>query len=161
MFEPGVLTDEQKIFAVRALACFDPPTVVARALKEEFGVEITRQAVQHYDPTKAAGTTDARYVAMFAATREAFLKDTASIPLAHRSTRIRFLDRVARNAEARGNVKLAMEAVEQIAKECGNAFTNKREIEATGKDGSPLFEGFRVVLVDGPGEPPPVTPDGG
>jgi hypothetical protein len=49
------LSDEQRCFVVMALACYDTPSAVAAAVKEEFGVVISRQAVQAYDPTKVAG----------------------------------------------------------------------------------------------------------
>lgn len=49
------LTIEQKTFLVQALTRFETPMEVARALKEEFGIEITPQRAENYDPTKRAG----------------------------------------------------------------------------------------------------------
>ena len=53
----GKLTDEQKAFVVQAVACFDSPKTVADALKKEFGVIVSPQVVECYDPTKRAGAT--------------------------------------------------------------------------------------------------------
>src|SRR5829696_1206798 len=53
----GKLTHEMQTFVVQRLACFEDPTTVAAAVAVEFNVEITRQAVEGYDPTKRAGRT--------------------------------------------------------------------------------------------------------
>ena len=52
---PGKLTPEQQTYVVQALACFDPPGVIVAALKKDFGVSISLQAVEVYDPNKRAG----------------------------------------------------------------------------------------------------------
>ena len=46
------LKPEQKLFIVQRLACFDTPTMVAKAVREEYQVELSRQVVEGYDPTK-------------------------------------------------------------------------------------------------------------
>ena len=47
--------DPIKIYVVQALACFDSPAVVAKAVKAVFDVAISSQAVEACDPTKRAG----------------------------------------------------------------------------------------------------------
>src|SRR3546814_15367183 len=49
------LNDEAREFVVMQLAAYDPPSVVAKAVKEEFGFDITPQGCESYDPTKRAG----------------------------------------------------------------------------------------------------------
>lgn len=39
------LNDDQKLFIVQALACFDTPTQVIEAVKQEFGVEVAAAAL--------------------------------------------------------------------------------------------------------------------
>ncbi|MBO9710551.1 MAG: DUF2280 domain-containing protein [Caulobacter sp.] len=131
------LNDEARAYVVAALACFDPPGVVAKAVREEFGLQITPQSVEAYDPTKRAGRKlSAKWRAMFEETREKFLKDSASIGASHKNVRVRALERMARRAETQGNLVVAAQLYEQIAKEMGNAYTNRREL--TGKDGKDL-----------------------
>lgn len=131
------LTDEAKTYIVQALACFDTPSQVADAVNKEFGLSVTRQHVAKYDPTKAAGAKVApKWRAVFESARQAFIDDTAQIAIAHRSTRLRALQRMATAAEAKGNYPLAAQLYEQAAKEMGNAYTNRREL--TGKDGKDL-----------------------
>jgi len=134
----AALTDDVKAFVVQALACFDTPTQVANAVKEEFGLEITRMQVSTYDPTKFMGRNlSKKWREIFDATREAFLRDQATIPIANQNFRLRALDRLYQNAASRGNAALAAQLLEQAAKEAGGSFTNRREM--TGKDGAPLL----------------------
>lgn len=133
----GKLSEGVKTFIVQSLACFDTPSVVVAAVKKEFGEEITRQAVEGYDPNKKAGTNlSDKWRALFDETRKTFLEDTAAIAISHRAVRLRALQRMAEKAETQGNMVLAANLLEQAAKEVGESFTNRREL--TGKGGAPL-----------------------
>lgn len=124
------LDDTARTYVVQALACFDPPSVVARSVKEEFGLKITPQAIEAYDPTKRAGRSlSAKWRTIFEETRKAFLEDTAKIGVSHKAVRLRALERMAAKAEASGNVVVAANLLEQAAKEMGNAFTNTRVLQ--------------------------------
>lgn len=131
------LNPEQQTYVVQALACFDSPSVVVAALKRDYAVTLTPQAVECYDPNKKAGAgLSAKWRALFEETRKTFLEDTATIGISHRAVRLRALQRMAEKAEAQGNMVLAANLLEQAAKEVGDSFTNRREL--TGKGGSPL-----------------------
>jgi hypothetical protein len=131
------LTNEQQAFVVQALACFDSPKTAADTLKKEFGVVITPQTCEAYDPTKRAGKKlSKKWRALFEATRKAFIDDASSIGWAHRSTRLRLIQRVGEKAENMGNLTLALQAAEQAAKEMGDAFTNRQKLDHTSSDGS-------------------------
>lgn len=124
------LTDAARTFVVQQLAMYDPPDMVAKAVKDEFGVSVTRQAVQAYDPTKYAGRQlSQKWRDLFAATRKAHLESTAEVGISHKTVRLRALQRMANKAEAMGNLQLAAQLHEQAAKEMGNAFTNARVIQ--------------------------------
>jgi len=151
----GKLTEGVKTFIVQSLACFDTPSVVADAVRKEFGEQITRQTVEGYDPTKKAGANlSTKWRSIFEAAREEFLKDTSRIAISHRAVRLRALQRMAEKAESMGNMALAAQLHEQAAKECGDAYSNRHRMEHTGKDGKDL-----------PAAPAPVTifqlPDNG
>lgn len=139
------LTEEQRAFVVQGLACFDSPSVVAEALRKEYGASITPQSVEAYDPTKRAGRNLAqRWVDLFHEARKQFLDDLTHIGISHKAVRLRALDRMAARAEKQGNLALAASLHEQAAKELGNTFTNKREL--TGKDGKDLPAGSNVTV---------------
>lgn len=140
------LTDDVRTFIVQALACFDTPSQVVAAVNQEFGLTITRQNVEKYDPTKVAGAKVApKWRTLFEAARKSFVEDSSQIAIAHRSTRLRALQRMATAAEAKGNYPLAAQLHKQAAEEMGNAYTNRREI--TGKDGKDLPAAAPAVAV--------------
>ncbi|MDX0449113.1 DUF2280 domain-containing protein [Sinorhizobium medicae] len=131
------LSDEVKTYIVQALACFDSPSVVAAAVKKEFGVDVSRQLVESHDPNKKAASGLApKWRVLFEETRKTFLEDTATIAISHRAVRLRALQRMAEKAETQGNMVLAASLMKQAAEEVGNAYTNRREL--TGKDGKDL-----------------------
>ncbi|MBY5682659.1 DUF2280 domain-containing protein [Rhizobium leguminosarum] len=131
------LTDEVKTYIVQALACFDSPSIVASAVKKEFGVEVSRQLVESHDPNKKAASGLApKWRVIFEETRKTFLEDTATIAISHRAVRLRALQRMADKAETQGNMVLASSLLKQAAEEVGGSYTNRREL--TGKDGKDL-----------------------
>lgn len=131
------LTREQQAFVVQALACFDSPKVVALALKKEFDVDLTPQAVEGYDPTKRAGRHLAKkWHDLFTGHRKEFLEKAERIPYANRAVRLRTIQRAAEKAEEMGNLAMLLQCVEQAAKEVGEAYTNRREFSGPG--GKPL-----------------------
>lgn len=129
------LTDEVKTFIVQQLAMYDGPTRVLTAVKVQFGIELDRQSVRFYDPTRG-GAPGKKWQDLFKRTRERFLDDSSDIAVSNRSVRLRRLDRMAEGLEDKGNVLGAAQLLEQAAKEVGGVYTNRREL--TGKNGEPL-----------------------
>ncbi len=133
----ATLKNDVKAFIVQALACYDSPSTVAKSVQDEFGIELTRQKVQVYDPTKAAGKTLAKkWVELFNTTRERFQNELTDIAIANKAYRLRALDRMATKAEGMRNYNLATQIIEQAAKECGDSYTNKKKVDHTSSDGS-------------------------
>lgn len=124
---------------VQRLACYDTPTQVAAAIKEEFDLDLSLQRISYYDPTTRAGTALAEELkAIFAAARERFRNDIDAIPIANLAVRVRRLDRMAKAAEEKGNLALAAELGERAAKDIGGANTNERRHKLSGPNGEPL-----------------------
>jgi len=137
MAAPDELADEIKRFIVSKLACWDTPSEVAATVKADFGIDVTRQRVEAYDPTKVAGKAlSPELKALFEEARKLYLADTAAIGIASQVYRLRMLDRMASKAEALGNMGMAKELAEQAAKEVGGFFTNRRELSGPG--GKPI-----------------------
>lgn len=133
----AALPEFAKLFVVGRLACYDSPTEVMKALKEEHGIEATRSQVQAYDPTTAQGSRlSPKLTEIFETTRAKFLADTTSIPIANKAVRLRMLQRAADAAAGRGNHQLMSTLLEQAAKEVGDAFTNRQKIDHGGAVGS-------------------------
>jgi len=131
----ATLTDGVKRYIVQALACFDTPTQVVEAVKEEFGLQIHRSQVAQYDPTKIAGSKLAsKWRMIFEDTRARFREETAEIPIANRAFRLRAMNRFVEKAETMKNIGLAMQILEQAAKETGDIYVNRARKEEAGDE---------------------------
>lgn len=123
----AALSNDVKAFIVQALACFDTPSQVAAAVREEFGIEVSRQQCESHDPTKYAGRDLAkRWRVLFEDTRKRFREETADIPIANRAYRLRTLGRMAEKAEGMRNLALTAQLLEQAAKEVGDVYVNRQ-----------------------------------
>lgn len=123
----AALRDEVKAFVVQALACFDTPSQVVASVKERFGLEVTRQQCEAYDPTKYVGRNlHVKWQILFNDTRKRFREETAEIPIANRAYRLRALGRMAEKAENMKNMALTAQLLEQAAKEVGDVYVNRR-----------------------------------
>jgi hypothetical protein len=123
----AALTNDVKHFIVQALACFDTPSQVVVNVKEKFGLTVTRQQCEAYNPTKVAGAMLAvRWSTLFEDTRKRFREEVAEIPIASRAFRLRALGRMAQKAEKVGNLQLTANFYEQAAKEVGDVYVNRR-----------------------------------
>lgn len=151
------LTEDVKAFIVQALACFDTPTQVSEAVKEEFGLEVTRQQVASYDPTKKTARGLAKkWQAIFHATRKSFLEDTAAIPIANQTFRLRALQKMYEKTASRGNYGMAAQLIEQAAKESGGMFVNRLKSESDDRE-PPTPQSFTYTVQDA--RRPTGTPD--
>lgn len=145
----ATLDDHAKQFIVQALACFDTPSQVVTLVKDELGIDINRQQVQSYDPTRVAGRQLApKWRAIFEATRQKFLDETAKIPIASQSYRLRRLQRLHEEALQKRNAALAAALLEQAAKEMGGAFTNTRQLSGPGGGAIPVTAEVLHTLTD-------------
>ncbi|HHR6392195.1 DUF2280 domain-containing protein [Providencia rettgeri] len=144
----AALKPEIKASIVQALACYDTPSQVVALVKQEFGLSVTLQQVSSYDPTKAiAKNLGQKWVDLFNETRKRFQEEVSDIPIANKAYRLRMLDRMATKAEGMRNFSLTAQLVEQAAKECGDAYTNKQKIDHVSSDGS--MSPTKIVLVAG------------
>ncbi|EPY4327322.1 DUF2280 domain-containing protein [Klebsiella variicola] len=135
----AALKPEIKAFIVQSVACFDTPSQVVESVLKEFGIQITRQQVEQNDPTKTSGKGLAqKWVDLFNRTRDRFLNEISDIPIANKAYRLRVLDRMATRAEGMKNLALTAEIIEQAAKECGDAYTNKHKFEHSGPNGGSI-----------------------
>ena len=131
----AALQNDVKAFIVQALACFDTPSQVVEAVQKEYGVVVTRQQVETHDPTKTSGKGLAkRWVTMFEDTRKRFREETADIPIANRAFRLRVMNRFVEKAETMKNIGLAMQILEQAAKETGDIYVNRARKEEVGDE---------------------------
>ena len=132
------LNDVHRAFLVEKLACFMSPKEAAEALSQEFGVTVAPQSAERYDPYKKAGSHIApKWKFLFDHTRQAFLDHVETqVPHAHKAVRIKKLAGAADAFENGKNYMAMARMLEQIGREMGGAFTNRREF--TGKNQGPI-----------------------
>lgn len=134
------LDDAARAFVVTSLATYRGYAEIERDLQER-GFDIARQSLHHYHPEHYHGRLAQKWVDLFHTTRKKFLEDVGSLPIAHRSARLRQLQTaldkcMVRLDAAKGDDFLAASAemrsiLEQGAKEMGGLLTNVRKTEGT------------------------------
>lgn len=135
----AALKPEVKAAIVQMLACYDSLSIVVESIQKDYGIKVTPQQVESHDPTKVSGKGLAKkWVDLFNATRERFQNEISDIPIANKAYRLRVLDRMATRAEGMKNLALTAEIIEQAAKECGDAYTNKHKFEHSGPNGGAI-----------------------
>lgn len=123
------LTEDIKRFIVKSLAIYETPSDVAESVKAKFNRKVTRQNVHAYDPTKVAGEDlSAELKDLFFATRKEF-EEKEIIPVSKKIVRLKKLGKYVEAFENLENYVAAAAVLEQIAKEVGDAFTNKFKVD--------------------------------
>ena len=85
----AALKKEVKLFIVRSFAVFNTPTETAELVNQEYGIKVTKQQCEKYDPTKRAGENISEELRIdFDKTREMFLGKPEAIPIANLAVRL-------------------------------------------------------------------------
>ncbi|MDN5540928.1 MAG: DUF2280 domain-containing protein [Acinetobacter sp.] len=130
------LKKHEKAFIVRSLAQFMEPSQVAEAVKENFKIDVSRQQVECYDPTKVAGADlSQEFIDMFNEARKKYIDQPIyNIEAANDIVQLRVLS--ALFIKKQGNTRDAIKLSDQIQKIVKGYYEKK--IEITGKDGKPI-----------------------
>lgn len=130
------LKKHEKAFIVRSLAQFMEPSQVVEAVKENFKIDVSRQQVECYDPTKVAGADlSQEFVDMFHEARKKYIEQPIyNIEGANDIVQLQILSDLLVNKK--GNVVMAIKLIDQMQKIVKGHYEKK--IEITGKDGEPL-----------------------
>ena len=145
----ATLTASQKRFIVTALARFKSVPEVRALVKDEFGLELSRQQVHYYDPSSRTGGFPAdRWKELHQQVRDAYVENVAAVDVAHERFRLEQLSRILRKLLKAGDHTTALKVLKQAAQERGNAFTNVRDVQSRGERVDPPD-----IFVYG-GEPP-------
>ncbi|MFA3599889.1 DUF2280 domain-containing protein [Acinetobacter baumannii] len=131
------LNKRVKLYIVRSLATYETPSETARGVQEEFGIEVTKQQCEAYDPTKKTGQDlSEEFKAEFYRVRKEMNDNLSSIPIANIAYRLKRLQRFIDLEQFKENPVIVPSLMEQAAKEVGGLYTNRKEI--TGAGGGPL-----------------------
>lgn len=129
------LTNDMQVHIVRCLAVFMQPADIIKEMKDLYNVEILPPQISYYNPyNRSAKDLREELRVEFEETRKLYRESADNIPIANKVWRLQELQRVRDNHLK--NPVMVMNALEQAAKECGEAYTNKREL--SGPNGQPL-----------------------
>lgn len=139
----AALKKEIKLYIVRSLAIFNTPSETVELVHQEYGVKVTRQHCEKYDPTKRSGENLCEEFRIdFEKTREMFLGKPKAIPIANLVVRLQRLE--SQYQKHSKNRVAALSILKQAAEDMGGKYTNRTE--HTGKDGAPLNPPANVSL---------------
>ncbi len=114
------LPAEVKEFIINHLACYYSPKEVVTKVQDMYGVTISPQRVEKYDPTKRAGRNlSEEWKEVFEKRCTEFLLATENIGLTHAAVRLHKLQEMCDIAEERGDFRLMLKLLKQAAIESG------------------------------------------
>jgi hypothetical protein len=131
---PGKLTTAQQEYIVERLAGFDNPGTVMRSVREKFGIAITRQSVEQYDPTRYR-RCPARWTTLFHLRRQAILESRGLQGA---------LDHAAR---LRGRARVTLCAIETLAADMLDSLARQIGGGAAQPAAPPLTDAERVRAI--------------
>jgi hypothetical protein len=133
------LTEDAQIYVVTALAVWRPLEEILKTLRDDFGVtDYTQQAISYYRPTSAK--CPERWKLLHAKARAEFTSRAAEIGIANPAYRLAERHRLYELTVSRPapNVSLAIEQLNDAARESGGQFTNRQRVEESGPNGGPI-----------------------
>ena len=142
----GKLTDRLKDYVIERLAGFDSPVAIVKGLKEEFGITITRQTIESYDPTRGRKPAK-RYREQFFAIRHEILEGKATRVATRKGVRLRWLENMAIHAMAQRDYALADRLLGSIAREVGDRRPNEAEARPDNVEARPITEADRARVL--------------
>ena len=112
------------------------PSQVVEAVKENFKIDVSRQQVEYYDPTKVASADLAQeFIDLFNEARKEYIAQPLhNIIGANDIVQLQILSDLL--VSKKGNVVMSIKLIDQIQKIMKGHYEKK--IEITGKDGGPL-----------------------
>jgi hypothetical protein len=121
------LTDAHRIYVIQRLAARHSPTSVVLGLRQEFGIAVSRPAVNHYDPERVPRAALARrWKDLFWKEREAYEARTAHLGVTDKAARIRQREAMMHREWAAGRHAAANEILDSIARELGASYGQRK-----------------------------------
>lgn len=142
------LKEQHKKIIVKELACFANTKDIQILLKETYGVEVTPSQVSFYNPENNSSTNLAKkWLHLFYDTRRRYVEEESKAPIFHRGYRLQQLQKNYDKAQKAGNIVLAMQILEQAAKETGRYY-ERGAIPFSPNDGSNFFQEINQAIIN-------------
>lgn len=122
----GELEFKHKVFIVQQLACDKTLPEIVEAVKEQYDIEISRQAVHYYNPLRNE-KLDEELARIFHETRAKIKEGTLEVPCSSQTYRLMMLQSLIDKANRRGQSTVVAKLLEQAAKEIGGFYSSKED----------------------------------
>jgi hypothetical protein len=131
------LKKEHKHFIIKNLAMYSTTAEVQQQVKENFGIEVSKQQISYYNPGTVQGNRELaqKLRHLFDVTRDKFLEGAIEIPIAHKQYRLKQLQKLYEKHLHSDELVEARSVLEQAAKEMGNAYTARGALESVADKG--------------------------
>jgi hypothetical protein len=134
------LTEEHKNTIVLSLAGFMTPAAIRVMMKETYGLDLEYGQITTYDPTKPNFRASERWREIFELARKKYVEETLTVPVSNQGYRMRTIQKMLDTALEQGNMVIAMQLLEQAAKEVGGLLTNARNVNVSNQGKSGLLD---------------------
>jgi hypothetical protein len=130
----ATLNKKQKLFIVQSLAVFNTPQETVILVKEEFDINVSRQQVESYDPTKVAGRDLSKeFKDVFEKTRDDYLSQPLNkISGVNDIVQLKILNDLLWSKK--NNVRMTIQIVDQMQKITKGFYDKKTEQGNKGKN---------------------------
>ncbi|MFW1635474.1 DUF2280 domain-containing protein [Acinetobacter oleivorans] len=130
----ATLNKKQKLFIVQSLAVFNTPQETVILVKEEFDINVSRQQVESYDPTKVAGRDLSKeFKDVFEKTRDDYLSQPLNkISGVNDIVQLKILNDLLWSKK--NNVRMTIQIVDQMQKITKGFYDKKAEQGNKGKN---------------------------
>lgn len=128
----ATLNGKVQAFIVYGFANFMKPQQIVDAVKENFGIEVSRQQVCYYNPESLTRDKDLapKWLELFEKYRKEATEETKAIAVSHKPYRIKMLQELIEKAMKSGNMVLAADLLKQVAEEMGGKYTNQQKVDS-------------------------------
>lgn len=143
----ATLNNTVQAFIVQGLARYKTPQEMADAVKNEFGIDVKRQQIETYDPSKVAGRNLAKkWKDLFEECRKKFNEDISAIPISNLAFRLQMLNDMAVDAYRSKNRVLTADLLKQAAEDIGGKYTNQTKVDSKVEQTGEITQNHKVDL---------------
>lgn len=142
------LTEEHKTHIVKRFAQFWEAPAIRDDMQQEFGITLHLNQIYPYDPGAAKSkNVGKKWKQLHAEERQKYVSEDAArdIRLYHATERIKELEKIYDKLYSMKIYSQAAAILEQIAKEQGQAYTNRALMEAAGNTGEPTGDSYTQI----------------
>lgn len=116
---------------IEMMATFQGLASIRDAIREEFGLDLSKATIAHYDPSRSKRLSP-KLIALHETVRKQYVERATDVAIAHQAHRLRRLESIVDKAEKARDFSSALKGLEIAAKEMGGILTNTQTVKHEG-----------------------------